>query len=41
MSPLAVTFVCIGAILLALFIAYFCQMKKQKRNTRRNHDEYR
>ena len=31
MSPLAITFVCIGALLLALFIAYFCSNKKKNR----------
>lgn len=32
MSPLAITLVCIGGILLVLFIAYFCLNSKKKRN---------
>lgn len=31
MSPLAVTFICIGAILLIVFIAYF-RLKCKKKN---------
>lgn len=34
MSPLAVTFICIGVILVALFVAYFCQKRKDNRNSR-------
>ena len=29
MSPLAVTFICIGALLLALFVAYFYTKRKK------------
>ena len=31
MSPLAITFVCIGALLLVLFVAYFCTKRKDRR----------
>lgn len=31
MSPLAITFVCIAGILVALFIAYFCTRGKKNR----------
>lgn len=31
MSPLAITFVCIGAILLAVFVAYFWPGKKHRK----------
>lgn len=34
MSPLAVTFVCIAAIIVALFVAYYFQVLKKKGNKR-------